>query len=44
MDFFCEFMVELGVAVVMVVAWPWVSRLRFLGLSWGGVVAMGFGG
>ena len=30
--------------MVMVVAWPWVSGLRFLGLLWGGGVAMGLGG
>ena len=31
----CGFMVvKWGVAVVMVVAWPWVSGLRFLGLPW----------
>ena len=30
-----------GVAVVR--GLPWVSGLRFLGLSWGGGVAMGFG-
>ena len=23
--------------------WPWVSRLRFLGLLWGGGIAMSFG-
>ena len=27
-----------------VVVWPWVSGLRFLGLPWGGGVAMGFDG
>ena len=32
-----------GGGVVMVVAWPWVSGLRFLGLLWGGGMAMGFG-
>ena len=30
---------EGGVAMVMVVAWPWVSGLRFLGLLRGGGVA-----
>ena len=31
-----------GIAMMMVVAWPWVSGLRFLGLPWGGGVVMGF--